>query len=51
MSPGDQFVSALFEGFSDVIVGFLNGIIGLFLDIFVGPVLAQIAAFFGLSTA
>ena len=47
MSPGDQFVEAMIGVIGDLLLGFLSGIIGVFLDSLFQPVVSQLATALG----
>lgn len=47
MSPGDQFIEAMIGVIGDLLTGFLGGIIGIFLDGLLQPVVDQLATFLG----
>lgn len=51
MSPGDQFIEAMIGVIGDLLLGFLSGIIGIFLDSMLQPVVDQLATAFGFGAA
>ena len=48
MSPGDQFIEAMIGVISDLLLGFFAGIIGIFLDSMLHPVVSQLATALGI---
>ena len=47
MSPSDQFIESMIGVIGDLLTGFLSGIISIFLDGLLQPVVDQIATGFG----